>query len=333
VTAACSLAFRRGPGQRLTALRLAAATELGAAPPLTLVGQGVTPRHARLAPEGTHWTVAPLEGAVRVNGIPLSAGPRTLRSGDVLALGEATLTFFEETEPVANGKDGNGFARASRLIARALDGLGPADADLLRQLAELEGALENAPLAAASQKMNAGSFAAALEILDVASCQQPWQEQIRIAQAVCLAKVERFEDADLALNLLSVQTMDPQVRKQALDLRRQVTSARLQKEHAPVLEAATKALQSENYFEATAAFNRLPDAVRNEPPIKLMAALARVKLVLSMPVTPQSREGVRLFLSQSLDDVGDVVRRTEDPSVREQALSLQGQIQKLLRQV
>lgn len=333
MSGACALAFRSGPGRPLTTLRLSGATDLGTAPPLSIAAIGVSPRHARLQPEGRCWIVTPDEGAVLVNGRSVTGGPRPLRSGDVLALGEARLTFFEEVEPLAAACDGNGFSRSSRLIARALDGLGSSDADLLRQLAELETALENAPLAAASLKMNAGDFRAALEVLDVASAQVPWNEPLRLTHAVCLAKVERFDDAEILLGLLTVDASDPQIRKQAAELRTQVASARLQKEHGPVIEEAMKALQAGQFFEANAAFNRLPDAVRNEPPIKLLAAVARVKLVLSVPVTAQSRSAVQLLLSQILNDITDVLRRASDAGVRAQALSLQGQVQALLRQL
>lgn len=332
MSAACALAFRARPGQTLRTVRVAGPIDLGLAPPLALAGDGVKARHARLEPAADGWRIAPVEGTVLVNGLA-SPSPRPLRSGDLVSLGAATLTFLEEVEPAAAALCGNGFSRASAFLGRALDGLGSEETDLLRQLAELEEALENAPLVAATLRMNAEDFRGALEVLEGVRHELPRHHQLQLRYGLCLAKTEQLDDADRVFQQVASEARDEETRRQALDLRAQVASARQQKEHGPVLEEAMKAMQAERFFDAHAAFARLPAGLANEPPVKLMATLARVKLILSVPVQPGGRPAVRQFLSTALGDVDDVVARAQDANVRSQAAALRGQLQTLLRQL
>jgi hypothetical protein len=67
--------------------------------------------------------------------------------------------------------------------------------------------------------------------------------------------------------------------------------------------------------------------------VKLMAAIARVKLILSVPVQPGGRGVLALHLSNTLGDVEDVISRAQDAFTRSQAMGLKSQLQTLLRQL
>ncbi|MBK9964963.1 MAG: tetratricopeptide repeat protein [Holophagales bacterium] len=256
-----------------------------------------------------------------------------LRSGDVLGLGAATVTFFEETLSEAGEPGGNGFSRASRALARALDGLPASEQELLRQLAELEESLEKAPLAAASLKMSAGDFRAAAEVLSVAQAGLGSNFQLGLHLGICLAKTEQFEDADRVLERVFLDAPDHATKQQALDLRRQALLARQQKLCRKQLEQAVQHLQGERFLDTSAIFEQLPPDLKNEPSVKLMAAIARVKLILSVPVQPGGRGVLALHLSNTLGDVEDVISRAQDAFTRSQAMGLKSQLQTLLRQL
>ena len=332
MTGAYALAYRPGGAAALRSLRLTGEVSLGAGPPLSLAAEGVKPRHARIARNGDVWAVSPGEGPVQVNGVPAGAAT-PLRSGDVLGLGAATVTFFEETLPEAGEPGGNGFSRASRALGRALDGLPASEQELLRQLAELEESLEKAPLAAASLKMSTGDFRAAAEVLSVAQAGLGSNFQLGLHLGICLAKTEQFEDADRVLERVFLDAPDHATKQQALDLRRQALLARQQKLFGKQLEQAVQHLQGERFLDASAIFEQLPPDLKNEPSVKLMAAIARVKLILSVPVQPGGRGVLALHLSNTLGDVEDVISRAQDAFTRSQAMGLKSQLQTLLRQL
>ncbi len=354
------LVLEEQEGKAVRSFPQTAAIELGSSPAsaIPLKGTGIPPKHARIAaddgkarlaglqtpflrpikineatPSGSNWKLIPLEGSVEINGTAIS-GEWFLQNGDVVTLGENRITFFEETSRqtcLASGYDG--FSRASFHLEKALDGLPDSEQDFLRKLAELEEALENATISTAVERMNKEDFKNAENILQRVRQCYPNNAHALLNLGICQAKLERFKEAETALTEAERCATDNQVREAARNFKRQLAGAMQQKQHRAVIQKAMSELNEERYWDAFGTIHTLPVDVQNEPPVKFLEIVARVKMMLAAPGAGGDRAGLRTYLAKAVSDLDDVIRRAGDPGLAGQARSMKQQLQGLISQI